>query len=322
MRYLLKTMLNGIPHLSHNERIELHSALSALDNTQKACDVIEKSQDENRQCPHCGGYKVYKHGIRSNLQRYRCNSCHKTFNSLTGTPLAHLRKKEQWLPYLKSMLHSLTIRESAKVSGINLRTSFLWRHHFTHLLHKDTPTELTGIVEADETYFHFSMKGNRHLTRKAHKRGSDGTSRGLSKELVCVFTARDRSNEGIEKIAGRGAISGTWLKKRFAGYLPDDAVLVTDGHRSYEYLCRKENIEHVVVSKNLGGRVKEAYHIQHVNSYHQRLKAWIDYKFHGVATKYLKHYLSWRHELEKRNRPTAEELLVIAVGMIQPLTTT
>jgi len=101
-----------------------------------------------------------------------------------------------------------------------------------------------------------------------------------------------------------------------------DAILVTDGHKSYESLCRSKEIEHVVVSKNCGGRVKQAYHIQHINSYHQRLKGWIDYQFHGVATKYLKHYLSWRHQLEKKNKPTAEELLLIATGAIQPLTTT
>ncbi len=322
MRTLLQTALATIPHLTHSERTELCTALSSIDNTQRACDLIEKDQDDHPHCPHCGKTKIYKHGVRSNLQRYRCNSCGKTFNSLTATPLARLRKKEQWLPYMDSLLHSLTLREAAKISGINLRTAFLWRHHFTHFLSKDSPKELTGIVEADETYFHFSMKGARQLNRKAHKRGSDGTPRGLSKELVCVFTARNRSNDGIEKIAGRGAISGSWLKRQFAGYLPDDAVLVTDGHKSYESLCRNKNIEHVIVSKNCGGRVKGAYHIQHINSYHQRLKSWIDHRFHGVATKYLKHYLAWRHELEKRHKPTAEELLVIATGIIQPLTTT
>jgi hypothetical protein len=37
---------------------------------------------------------------------------------------------------------------------------------------------------------------------------------------------------------------------------------------------------------------KTAFHIQGVNSYHQRLKGWIQ-RFHGVATKYLHHYVGW-----------------------------
>ncbi len=35
------------------------------------------------------------------------------------------------------------------------------------------------------------------------------------------------------------------------------------------------------------------YHIQHVNSTHNRLKKWIDYRFWGVSTKYLQQYLNW-----------------------------
>lgn len=38
--------------------------------------------------------------------------------------------------------------------------------------------------------------------------------------------------------------------------------------------------------------IDKVFHIQNVNAYHSRLKAWIG-RFHGVATKYLDHYLGW-----------------------------
>ena len=40
-------------------------------------------------CPHCAGTALYRHGQAHGLARYRCRTCGKTFNPLTGTPLAH-----------------------------------------------------------------------------------------------------------------------------------------------------------------------------------------------------------------------------------------
>ena len=48
-------------------------------------------------CPHCGGREVTLWGKASGVPRYRCKSCGRTFNALTKTPLAHLRKKDKWL---------------------------------------------------------------------------------------------------------------------------------------------------------------------------------------------------------------------------------
>ena len=55
---------------------------------------------------------------------------------------------------------------------------------------------------------------------------------------------------------------------------------------------------HQVVRNRQGERVVGAYHIQHVNGYHHRLKEWME-RFHGVATHYLKNYLGWRRMLER-----------------------
>ena len=38
--------------------------------------------------------------------------------------------------------------------------------------------------------------------------------------------------------------------------------------------------------------IDKVFHIQNVNAYHSRLKNWVR-QFHGVATKYLDHYLGW-----------------------------
>ena len=46
-------------------------------------------------------------------------------------------------------------------------------------------------------------------------------------------------------------------------------------------------------------RVKGVRHIQNVNSYHSRLKKWMD-SFNGVATKYFQNYLAWFRYLDSK----------------------
>ena len=49
------------------------------------------------------------------MQRYKCRECKKTFNSLTGTPLANLQKKGHWLDYSYCLTQGYTIRKAAKI---------------------------------------------------------------------------------------------------------------------------------------------------------------------------------------------------------------
>jgi transposase-like protein len=41
--------------------------------------------------------------------RFRCKSCGRTFNALTKTPMAHLRKKERWLDHAQSMIEGKSL---------------------------------------------------------------------------------------------------------------------------------------------------------------------------------------------------------------------
>ncbi len=80
-----------------------------------------------------------------------------------------------------------------------------------------------------------------------------------------------------------------------------DAVLCSDGAGVYASFSKEQGVTHQVVHNRQGERVVGAYHIQHVNGYHHRLKEWME-RFHGVATHYLKNYLGWRRMLERYGR--------------------
>jgi len=133
--------------------------------------ILQSRLGEHPCCPYCSGTHLHRHGQAHGLQRWRCTACGKTFNALSGTPLAHLRLKDKWLSYLQCTLQSQTTREAAKSCTVHRSTSFRWRHCFLQWAKRDGSAHLGGITEANETDLLESSKGARKLGRAARKRG-------------------------------------------------------------------------------------------------------------------------------------------------------
>src|ERR1700721_1950412 len=131
-------------------------------------------------CPHCGGREVVGWGRSHGLLRFRCKSCGRTFNALTKTPMAHLRKKEKWLDHAGAMIGGKTLAKTAALCGVHPTTAFRWRHRFLRAPASDKPRGLRGIVEADETFVLESFKGRwSDLPRKALGRGGKDCTPGF-----------------------------------------------------------------------------------------------------------------------------------------------
>ena len=80
----------------------------------------------------------------------------------------------------------------------------------------------------------------------------------------------------------------------------DRTILCSDAHVSYKGSAMDNNLEHHTLKGIIKQRVKDkVYHIQHVNSTHNRVKKWIDNTFWGVSTKYLQQHLNWYRIKEK-----------------------
>ena len=313
--------VTAIRELDHHQRKLLGAALNQQSDELCVLELIEASFDAKSACPHCGGVELYRHGVVSGLQRYFCKHCHKTFNALTGTPLAHLREKPKWLDYLAAMAQSQTVRQSASDVGIHRNTSFRWRHHFLNWISQDRPATLHGITEADEMYLLESNKGQQNLDRKARKRGGSACKRGISGEQICILVARDRSGQTLDFVTGNGPLTKALLTASLKSPLDTDALLVSDANPTYTAFCDAEGFSHEVVNLSQGQRVNGAFHVQNVNAYHSRFKQWLD-RFHGVATKYLPNYLGWRRAFEQNRQLTPETLLNAALGNFQYLTVT
>lgn len=95
-------------------------------------------------------------------------------------------------------------------------------------------------------------------------------------------------------------LSEASITKVLKPVVAQDAILCTDGNKSYRAFANAENVTHVRLIASKKSRViDKVCHIQNVNAYDSRLKGWM-HRFNGVATKYLPNYLGWRRCLEKQ----------------------
>jgi transposase-like protein len=315
----LTRLLDTLRKLSADECVKAQTVLAERHRQIESSIVLRELSEAVNSCPRCAGKAVTKAGSKGGRKRFVCKGCGKSFNVLTGTPLARLRMADKHLEYAECMVGQVTVRDAAEMLGIEPRTAFLWRHRFLEAIRRIQPAKLGGVVEADETFFLESFKGSRKLPagRKAKKRGTPAQKRGLSKEQIPVLVARDRSTgETLTcRISSRKATDiGPALLPR----LEKDAVLCSDGASAYRIIGKQAKIEVKSTPKKKAAGI---YHIQNVNSYDSRLKNWV-FGFFGIATKYLENYLGWHRLLDKTShRMTSRDFLAAALGIMPSLAT-
>jgi transposase-like protein len=125
-----RAWLSGVVDLTAEQRQELDAVLSGRDGEAEVAAALDACVRDERRCPHCGTAGAVKRGRANGLRRYRCKACGKSFNALTGTPLARLRLKERWLDFTRTLSVGDTVRDSAAQCEVALTTAFRWRHRF------------------------------------------------------------------------------------------------------------------------------------------------------------------------------------------------
>ena len=226
-----RALVEQLGDLSQGQRDALVEALTANGSGEEVIAMIETRFAAAPACGHCGETDFKPWGSASDLKRYMCNACGRTFNALTGTPLAGLRLREKWLDYARSLVDGVSLRKAAARTGIRLDTSFRWRHRFLAVAKDKKASAVTGIVEADETFILKSAKGSRKLVGRApRKRGGKAKKPGLSTdEHDAILIVRDRHGETTDALLAD--LSAETISVHLRPVVAKDAVLVTDGNR-------------------------------------------------------------------------------------------
>ena len=295
-QYTLINELRDLANLSGKPKPKL-SRREILDNKQGSC-------------PHCGHLKYVKFGIDKGAQRYKCKSCKKNFTEYTGTWMAGIHKKDKIDEYVVLMLEEKSLDKIKEELKINKKTAFDWRHKILSSLNETEKDSFTGITESDETFMLLSEKGKRTLSRKGKKRGTKAKKKGISSEQVAIIVTADRAGQQEFSVATLGRIKKIDIEKSIGARICDKTILCSDSHVSYKGFAIDNSLEHHAIRADLKQYVKDGvYHVQHVNSLHNKLKKWLNEQFWGVSTKHLQQYLNWfrvKEALKHTGQPLSE----------------
>ena len=301
----IEELISAFNNLSPEQKEKFQSIISnkISQKSTKDASKIDAFVSESRfskgiYCPHCKAEKISRNGkTKEGIQRYICNECKRTFSATTKSLLSYTHKDlSVWQKYVHCMMSGMSIRKSAQECGITLRCSFLWRHKILDALREmQDGIQIDGIVEADETFFRLSFKGNHKksrnfkMPRPAHKRGGM-LGRGLGKDQVCVPSAVNRNGLSISKVGNLGNATVESISTVLKQHIVKDSVLCSDGHIAYKKLADEIRLkEHIRI---IGGRgkVRGYYSVARINAYHSGLKTWMT-RFKGVSSKHLNNYL-------------------------------
>jgi transposase-like protein len=298
-----ESLLASVADMTEAQLDELAAAVEQRRARTKALRLLEASRDLRR-CIHCSSPVLVKNGHSQGLQRYRCRACLKTFNAASGTPLARLRHKERFYQQGECLAQGLTVREAAAEMDVAVSTAFRLRHRFLTAVVPHQPLHAAGLLEVDETYFAESLKGSRHLPRKARARGKSQATKKMpgsaeqqtsrdDKPFVPVLVGQVRGTHVVADhvLTEMNTAQATNALSTVVG---PDTLLCIDGSSALRGAASELGVVAKSIAVTYDGRVLEGvYHVQTVNNYHARLKAWINGRLRGVATKYMPNYLAW-----------------------------
>jgi hypothetical protein len=191
---------------------------------------------ESQGCPHCAGREIVGWGRSHGLLRLRCKSCGRTFNALTKTPLAHLRKKERWLDHARAMIEGKSLAKTAELCGVHSDDGL-------PLAASVSPRARTlrRIVEADETFILESFKGRwSDLPHKARKRGGTARHPRLHQDNIPVLVARDRKGATFDAVLLQ--VDSASVGSALAGVVTAANHLIGDGGKAIAAFARKAGI--------------------------------------------------------------------------------
>lgn len=261
--------------------IDVHKQFQTED---QCLDYIEKMRWPNGEigCVHCGEIgrisKITREAGKNKRTRiYQCLACGKQFSATSGTIF-----NDTHLPLTKWFLAIAIICEAKKgVSakqlerhlGVNYRTAWHLAHRIREAMQDGGL--LTGVVEADHTYFSARKprKGKPYVKKDETDVVLGMVERGGRLRLIPVKDAK-------------AEITGPVLEK----HVSPDAILQTDAHSTFEIIGEKGKFAgHRMINHRKSYAIGEN-HTQCIESAFSLLKRGVYGTFHKVSIKHLGRY--------------------------------
>lgn len=226
-------------------------------------------------CPHCNTTKFTKYGFKNNNQRYKCKNpnCLKTFSNNTNRLWSYSKKDiTLWNKFIVLLFNMHTLDNCSKELGITISTAHSWRIKVLNSIDSYNYKNLKGEVEIKRFFLPENFKGNRkkHLLPK-------------TREKIHLIAAIDNCDGYLMSPVCRYSISKRVLK---------DKILNSIDVNSKFFAYHDRILTPILCSKPTKNKYVESFRPKKlVLPFINNLKIWLKI-FRGVATKYLKKYIS------------------------------
>jgi predicted RNA-binding Zn-ribbon protein involved in translation (DUF1610 family) len=237
----------------------------------------------NLVCPKCDNDKPFTRV--KDRRAYQCLCCGFQVYPTAGTifeksttPLTH------WFYaiYLQTTTRNgVAAKELERQLSICYKTALRMAHQIKRLMANEKMDKLTGIVEADESYF-----GQKYSTMTKKKRASmidENNNLKDNKTGVMGFVSRDG------KVRTEVMHGGKSFKERVRDNVSKDAILVTDSHKGYEGLDI-EFFKHETINHFMGEYKRDEWHTNTVEGFWSQLKRTIKGTHIHVSKQHLQKY--------------------------------
>ena len=85
------------------------------------------------------------------------------------------------------------------------------------------------------------------------------------------------------------------LKLLLAQIAATDSIVVSNGHKPHAECAREQELQHETIVVSRDGYVRGIWHLQNVNTRHERMKNLVSQHCRGVIYQVARSYLSWFH---------------------------
>lgn len=286
----------------------------ACADERAAVEFLEKQRwGEHPACPHCGDMDVYqmrdsKTGERQKNYRWRCRGCKKQFTVRVGTvfedsriPLRHWCYAFWRASVSKKGVSALEIKRQ---TGLSYKSALFMMKRIKFAMEPENASQgqLTGIVEADETYV-----GGKPRYRNKRLSHPD-IKYNYHREKTPVMAMVQRGGEVRTRVIP--AVTSKNLNDVLAANVSKDAILMTDEMPKYRKIGQSYAAHHAV-KHTAYEYVRGDAHVNTAESFFALLKRGLHGIYHAVSKEHLHFYLAhaaflYNHrELEDGERVSA-----------------
>jgi transposase-like protein len=262
-------------------------------------------------CPHCNNSekKIY---VYDDGKLYKCSACKKQFSVKVGTFMS-----DSQVPLLKWFMavyltgnhkKGISSIQLAKDIGVTQKTAWFMLHRIRQST-RNNKASLSGVVEADETYY-----GGKESNKHKSKRNENPQSLNNKTTIVGVV---QRKGLVLAKV-----VEGSQAKHILPVLLNNVkpyTVVMTDQNQVYKRI--DGYYQHHVVNHSESEFVRGEVHTQSIESFWSHLKRGINGIQHHVSPKHLDKYVSeYQHRWNTKNLTDMQRFELACSNLVGRLT--